>query len=255
MNSDGIMSVTPAAITFTILRPVWQRPWFIALGLLATALVTHVVYRYRLGRALEMANMRTRIATDLHDDIGGNLTRIALLSEVAARQDASARRSIPGTPLASIARIARESVGSMSDIVWAVNPARDSLLDLTRRMRQYAEEILVLNGIELRFDADDAREHRRLGGDVRRDLLLTFKEAVNNTARHSRCSRVVIEFGVHGSALILRVSDNGVGFDPAHESEGLGVLSMHRRAQRLKGTLVITSSEGLGTTVTLTIPR
>jgi signal transduction histidine kinase len=64
------MSVTPAAITFTILRPVWQRPWFIALGLLATALATHAVYRYRLGRALEMANMRTRIATDLHDDIG-----------------------------------------------------------------------------------------------------------------------------------------------------------------------------------------
>jgi signal transduction histidine kinase len=248
-------SATPAAITFTILRPVWQRPWFIALGLLATALATHAVYRYRLGRVLEMANMRTRIATDLHDDIGANLTRIALLSEVATRQDASAGRATPGTPSASIARIARESVGSMSDIVWAVNPARDSLLDLTRRMRQYAEETLVLSGIELRFEADEAREHQRLGGDIRRDLLLIFKEAVNNTARHSRCSRVVIEFGVHGSDLVLRVSDNGVGFDPTHESDGLGVLSMHRRAQRLKGTLVIMSSEGPGTTVTLTIPR
>jgi signal transduction histidine kinase len=255
VNSDGIMSVTPAAVAFTILRPIWQRPWFIALGLLATALATDALYRYRLGRVLEMANMRTRIATDLHDDIGANLTRIALLSEVATRQDASAGRATPGTPSASIARIARESVGSMSDIVWAVNPARDSLLDLTRRMRQYAEETLVLSGIELRFEADEAREHQRLGGDIRRDLLLIFKEAVNNTARHSRCSRVVIEFGVHGSDLVLRVSDNGVGFDPTHESDGLGVLSMHRRAQRLKGTLVIMSSEGPGTTVTLTIPR
>jgi signal transduction histidine kinase len=122
-------------------------------------------------------------------------------------------------------------------------------------MRQCAEEMLVLSGIELRFEADEAREHRRLGGDVRRDLLLIFKEAVNNTARHSRCSRVEIEFGVHGSHLVLTVSDNGVGFNAAHESEGLGMVSMQRRARRLKGTLVITTASGRGTTVTLTIPR
>jgi signal transduction histidine kinase/ligand-binding sensor domain-containing protein len=252
VNSDGMMSAVPAAVTFTILRPLWQRPWFIGLGLLATALATHALYRYRLGRLLEMARMRSRIATDLHDDIGANLTRIALLSEVATRQEWSAGTS--SGPLASIARIARESVGSMSDIVWAINPARDSLLDLTRRMRQHAEEVFVLNGIDLRFDADEAGAHKKLGADVRRDLLLIFKEAANNAARHSRCSRVEIDFRVQDTNLALTVCDNGVGFDPARESDGLGVMSMQRRAQRLKGSLAVTSASGMGTTVTLTVP-
>ena len=83
MNSDGIASAHPATIAFSILSPVWQRAWFLALMALAVGLTGHAFYRYRVARLLEMANMRTRIATDLHDDIGANLTRIALLSEVA----------------------------------------------------------------------------------------------------------------------------------------------------------------------------
>jgi signal transduction histidine kinase len=142
----------------------------------------------------------------------------------------------------------------MSDIVWAINPARDSLLDLTRRMRQHADEIFTLRGIELRFNAPGAHDRLKLGVDVRRDLLLIFKEAVNNSARHSRCSRVEIDLRVEGSRLLLIVGDNGVGFDPSHESDGQGVLSMPRRAQRLKGVLEITSRSGLGTTVRLTLP-
>ena len=91
----------------------------------------------------------------------------------------------------------------MSDIVWAINPARDSLLDLTRRMRQHAEEVFTLRDIELRFNAPGADDSVRLGVDVRRDLLLIFKEAVNNAARHSRCSRVEIDLRVEGSRLVL----------------------------------------------------
>ena len=195
-----------------------------------------------------MANMRTRIATDLHDDIGANLTRIALLSETAkqgAQEDG---------PLASIARIARESVGSMSDIVWAINPKRESLLDLTRRMRQHADEVFAQRGIELHFTAPDAADARKLGVDVRRDLLLMFKEAVNNAVRHSRTSRVDIDLRVQDARLLLTVADNGVGFDTSNESEGHGLTSMQRRAQRLKGTLDIRSAIGGGTTVLIAIP-
>ena len=100
----------------------------------------------------------------------------------------------------------------MSDIVWAINPARDSLLDLTRRMRQHADEIFTLRDIALRFDAPGARDSVRLGVDVRRDLLLIFKEAVNNSARHSGCSRVDIDLRVEGPRLVLSLADNGVRF-------------------------------------------
>ena len=99
-----------------------------------------------------------------------------------------------------------------------------------------------------------AGQELRLSIDVRRDLLLIFKESVNNAARHSGCTRVEIDFRAEGSHLLLRVADNGSGFDTSLESEGQGLMSMKRRARRLKGTLDLRSTNGLGTTVTLTIP-
>jgi signal transduction histidine kinase len=265
VSTDGIVRAQSAAMTFAILRPVWQRAWFLGIAALMLCGMVYSLYRYRVARLLEMANMRTRIATDLHDDIGANLTRIALLSQVATRTSIAVRLlsgssqgvldiAAEGGPLASIARIARESVSSMSDIVWAINPARETLLDLTRRMRQHADEIFTLRNIELRFDAPEARPDLRLGVDVRRDVLLIFKESVNNAARHAGCTRVEIDFRVERSRLLLRVADNGAGFDTSLESEGQGLMSMKRRARRLKGTLDLRSANGLGTTVTLTIP-
>jgi len=265
VNADGVVSDRPATIAFTILRPVWQRAWFVAMIALAAGGAIYGLHRYRVARLLDVANLRTRIATDLHDDIGANLTRIALLSQVATRQQAERWRSqrpglvdapdgIEDGPLASIARIARESVSAMGDIVWAINPARESLLDLIRRMRQHADEVFSLRDIELRFVAPDDGAHLRLGVDVRRDLLLIFKEAVNNAARHSGCSRVNIDFRVEGSCLVLTLADDGKGFDTSIEREGQGLASMHRRARRLNGRFTITSTTGIGTTARLSIP-
>ncbi len=266
VNSDGMVSANPAAMRFAILPPIWRRAWFMILVALVTGAMAFALYRYRVARLLDMANMRTRIATDLHDDIGANLTRIALLSEVATRKRLLEPRVAVGNthamvvteeedgPLNSIARIARESVSSMSDIVWAINPARETLLDLTRRMRQHADEIFTLRDIALRFDASNIRPELRLGVDVRRDVLLIFKESVNNSARHSGCTSVEIGCRVEGSRLVLTMADNGAGFDTSLESEGQGLRSMRRRAQRLRGTLDIASGSGVGTRVTLTVP-
>jgi ligand-binding sensor domain-containing protein/signal transduction histidine kinase len=246
VNADGVASSEPAAIRFTVLPPLWQRWWFLAALLAASGLAVHFAFRYRLRRLLEVANMRTHIATDLHDDIGANLTRIALLSEVA-------QRTRDEGPLVSIASIARESVAAMSDIVWAINPKRESLLDLTRRMREHADELFTQRAIQLRFTAP-ADDTRRLGVDVRRDVLLVFKEAVNNAARHSRCTAVAISLSLDVGWLVLRVEDNGTGFDPGDEDEGNGITSMRRRAARLRGELRIEPLEPSGTRLTLSVP-
>jgi two-component sensor histidine kinase len=254
VNSEGVVSDHPASLGFTILHPFWLRWWFITLSALVVGLAIQTLYRYRVARLLEMANMRTRIATDLHDDIGANLTRIALLSEVAKQTPADGTSGDADGPLSSIARIARESVSSMSDIVWAINPKRESLIDLTRRMRQHAEEVFTLRGIEMHFTAPGAADTLKLGVDVRRDLLLIFKEAINNAVRHSRCSRVDIDLRLSGLRLSLEVADNGAGFDASIEREGQGLVSMRRRALRLNGTLEISSDGGVGTRLTLNIP-
>lgn len=268
VNSEGLASAVPASVSFTISPPLWLRWWFVTLAGLGAVLTVHAAYRYRLSRLLEMADLRTRIATDLHDDIGANLTRIALLSEVAMHAPAGATGAVArastaaaGTidrvvdaKLSSIAQIARESVSTMSDIVWAINPRSESLLDLTRRMRQHAEELFTARGIDLQFNAPDGRHSPRIGVDVRRGLLLIFKEAVSNVAKHSGCSAVRVDLQQAGSQLVLTVSDNGRGFDPEIEADGQGCPSMRRRARKLGGELRIVSGKQPGTAVTLVTP-
>ena len=244
-TADRIYS-QPATISFRIAAPVWQRPWFIVLAAILVGLAIYYIYRNRLKRLLEMERMRTRIATDLHDDIGANLTRIALLSEVANQQVVN---DAVKTLLPSIAGIARESVASMNDIVWAIAPEHDSLLDLTRRMRQHAEEVFAIRDIDLEFDAPTADTALKLSVGVRRDVLLIFKEAVNNAARHSDCSQVEIDFRVENSRLFLRIKDNGVGFATDSEVDGQGLRSMTRRAKSLGGSLTIESNAENGTLV------
>ncbi|MBS1797565.1 MAG: hypothetical protein JSS81_27325 [Acidobacteria bacterium] len=244
-TADRIYSQTPASVAFRIAAPVWQRWWFIAAVALLLGGAVYLVYAYRLRRLVELERVRTRIATDLHDDIGANLTRISLLSEVARQQAANGS----GTLLASIADIARESVASMSDIVWAIAPEHDRLLDLTRRMRRHAEEVFATREIELEFTAPPAETALKLSLGVRRDLLLIFKEAVNNAARHSGCTRVEIDFACTNSVLSLRVADDGRGFETSETFDGQGVRSITRRAASIGGRLTIDSRPGRGTVV------
>jgi signal transduction histidine kinase len=186
-----------------------------------------------------------RIATDLHDDIGANLTRISLLSEVARQKSTNGS----GDLLSSIANIARESVASMNDIVWAISPDHDSLLDLTRRMRLHAEDVFELRDIDLEFNAPASETDLKLSVGMRRDVLMIFKEAVNNAARHSLCTLVKIDFRVENSLLYLRVEDNGRGFETVEESDGQGLRSMMRRSRSLSGELNIQSKPGHGTII------
>lgn len=252
VNADGVSSEKPAAFPFTILPPVWQRWWFIAVVAALAGFVAYALYRYRVARFLEIERVRTRIASDLHDDIGANLTKIAILSEVAQRQlDVDGRGD---NLFSSVARISRESLDSMGDIVWAINPRRDTLHELLRRMRGFATDIFTSRNIEFTFHAPDHSLELKLGPDLRRDVFLIFKEAVNNVVRHSGCSQAEIELKIVGTSLVLRVSDDGKGFEAAQSSEGNGLVSIRRRAESIHGKLVVRSNTGEGTSVILRAP-
>lgn len=244
-----VVSKQPASFAFSILPPIWRRTWFVALAAVTLALAAYAFHRYRLRRLLQIAHLRTRIATDLHDDLGANLTRIAVLGEVARRQGSGSEGA-----LTSITRLARESIDSMSSLVWAIDPARERLDDLIRKMREHAEETFALDDTELRFLTPEEAGDQRLDIDVRHDAFLIFKEAVNNVARHSGCREVVVSIGVERSMLVIEVSDDGVGFDLTGESEGQGMFSMRRRAERIGGILSVESMHERGTSVRLSLP-
>ena len=252
-NADGVSSETPASLSFTILRPVWQRWWFMSISAALLGLVAYALYRYRVTRLLQLEQVRTRIAADLHDDIGANLTTIAVLSEVVHQQINGASAMVEA-PISSIARLSRESVSSMSDIVWAINPKKDSLRDLTRRMRAFATDIFTSHNIDLEFQPHSADLDLKLGANVRRTVYLIFKEAVNNIARHSACEKASIAIHVEGARLVLRIADDGKGFDAATVSDGNGLQSMRRRAKESGGEVIISTNPPRGTTVTLRLP-
>jgi signal transduction histidine kinase len=252
VTADGIESSRPAVFTFTLLRPVWRRPWFLLLTGGALALALYALYRYRLARLLELERVRTRIATDLHDDIGSNLSLIAMLSEVTLRASQGNARMVES--LSQIAGAAREVVDSMSDIVWAVNPKKDSVHDLTRRMRRFGAEIFSARNIAFKFHAPGEEQDAKLGADIRREVFLIFKEAINNIARHSDCAEAEIELQIAAGWMLLKLRDNGKGFDASAASDGAGLMSMRQRAERLGGKFELSSSNGAGATVTLKVP-
>lgn len=251
INSDGAVSAAPAIINFRILRPVWQRWWFLlSVALLLMALV-YAAHRYRVSRLVELERVRARIATDLHDDIGAGLSRIAVLSEVA-------RHEAGGAPvnerLSVIASASRELVDSMSDIVWVVNPQRDQLRDLTQRMRRFASDVFAGRDVQLSFRLPAPEQHLKVGADVRRQVFLIFKEGINNIVRHSGCAVVEVELIVENGGFRLLVRDNGRGFDPEAASEGNGLSSMRARARMIGGVLELESELGRGTNLTLRAP-
>jgi ligand-binding sensor domain-containing protein/signal transduction histidine kinase len=252
INADGLVSSAPAAVSFRVLPPVWRRWWFLAVvGLLGATLI-YWAYRFRLDRLLELERVRTRIATDLHDDVGSSLTQIAIMSEVARRQGADERVA---EPLGQIANLSRELVDSMSDIVWAINPKRDHLGDLAQRMRRFASDVLSTNGVELKFQAPGERADAVLQADLRREVFLVFKESINNVARHSHCKRVNVLLSLQERQLVMRVCDDGRGFErQSGDGQGHGLASMRERARRLRGTFRADSEPGGGTVLTLTVP-
>ena len=245
---------------------------------MAVAGAVYAAARYRVARAVDLERVRTRIATDLHDDIGASLSQIAILSEVVTQRvghiggtgplvggggnggndAAAAGRASVTQPLAMIANTSREMVDSMSDIVWAINPQKDHLHDLKQRMRLFASDMLSARDIRFRFEAHGA--DLRLGADLRREVYLIFKECVNNLAKHSGGTEADIELRSEGDWLTFRITDNGRGFNPAQATDGgqsrggHGLGGMRRRAEALGGTFAIESAPGEGTIVTLRVP-
>jgi signal transduction histidine kinase/streptogramin lyase len=243
---------TPASVSFVVQPPVWRRAWFLSLTLGTLGLVGYQLHRLRLRRVLELEKVRTHIASDLHDDIGSNLSQIAILSEVAARRLGSHE---PPTRdlLASIAAQSRDTVASMSDIVWAVTPGHDRLGDLIQRMRRFASDVFTAREIELRFHSSVPSEDLHVGAELRRQVFLAFKECVNNAARHSGCTEAEASVQLERGLLRMTLRDNGRGFDPEATHDGHGLVSLRSRARALGGQLDITSSAGQGTTVVLSV--
>ena len=253
-NASGIQSTQNASFSFAISPPVWKRWWFLLGEVIGGCMALYSLYRFRLAQLWMVERIRNRIASDLHDDVGSSLTQIAILLEVA-KQRLFSTDSASLDLLSRATDIAREATGSMGDIVWFVKPGHDSLGSLIARIRRYATDVLEMRDIACEVSAPEADVDLKIDIETQRQLLLVTKEAVHNIVRHANCTRTTIELKMQEPELVLRICDDGTGFDVEKGFDGTGLKSMKSRAVRLRGHLVIQSERGCGTCVELRSPR
>lgn len=248
-NSDGVWDTRGARLSFTILPPYWATWWFRSLAIGAVGGVLAFVYRYRVRHLLEVERLRTRIATDLHDDVGSALTKIAVHSEVI--QTTSNPEKIAGSSQL-IGSVSREIITTLSDIVWSIDARHDSITDLAGRIKTFALDTLGAKDIGVHFTTGGLDEMKKLPVDVRQNVYLIAKEAVNNIARHSTATEVWIALEHNAGELRLLVRDNGRG--PVSDAEsGHGLKNMKLRASRVGGNVVFENTDGFAVRLHVTV--
>ena len=203
-----------------------------------------------MKKALELERLRTRIATDLHDDIGATLSAISLYAETLKSQKSISEAQLNNI-LSKIGESSREMVGSMSDIVWAINPANDEGEKFVNRMRSYAADLCQAKDIRLHFGGEEDMQKVRLSLEHRKNMYLIFKESLNNAVKYSKAGNIYVNLNVQGSQLIMTIADDGVGFDMETVGKGNGLKNIHSRAAMIGAGLKLTSRTGEGTTIEL----
>ena len=205
----------------------------------------------KISRYFVEEQIRSKVARDLHDDMGSTLSSIKIMSNIALeKRETEASQGY----LKSIRQNAALMQESMSDIVWAINPENDSLEKVIIRMKEFTAEILEPLDIHYEFIEDGDFATARLDLHVRKDFYLIFKEAINNTAKYSGCRRLIVHLTRFTQGIRLRISDDGTGFDISKISAGNGLKNMRYRAESIHAVLQIESVPNEGTSIILRIP-
>jgi signal transduction histidine kinase len=254
-DSAGAWSATPIHAAFVVIPFWWQRTEVmagaVALLMVATGLAVRNLTLRRarrrvreLEREQSLERERTRIARDLHDDLGSRLAHIALMADTASDVSVVSR----------IAVASRDAARTMDELVWAVNARNDTVESFAHYLAHFAEEHIVSAGIRCRVLLPPDPPARPLAADVRRHLYLACKEAVNNAVKHAQATEIRVSFRVDGPRLAVEIADNGRGLPAEIDPTGNGLKNYRERMDSARGTLAMGSRPGAGTHVTFSVP-
>ncbi|MFN2438867.1 MAG: two-component regulator propeller domain-containing protein [Chitinophagaceae bacterium] len=257
-NSDGLWNEEPITFSFSIQPPWYQTWWFRTVFILAIITAGYFFIRSYVQRKLARQKLmlerkqaieleRLRISTELHDDVGGELSAIRLLSEMKTANIS------PQQQLSKISSSSAELVQKMNEIVWALNVNNDSLQSLVAYLRRYAVKYLDDLGIACSFEQPGKLPHKEVDGLSRRNIFLLVKEALNNVVKHAGASAVEITVVINNGLQII-VKDNGKGItgDMLQNGTGNGLRNMQQRVKEMNGSMAIKNHDG--TTVHFNLP-
>lgn len=260
-NGDGIWRDSPA-LAVSVAPFFWQTWWFRAMTVLVFTAVVIAIVRYvsfrRLQRRLlsleqqaALERERARIARDIHDDLGGSLTQIALLSGMAGRDE----QEKAGDYVRRISATTHQVIRSLDEVVWAINPRNDNLCDMLQYTGQFAIEFLTAAGVRCVLDLPEKIPDSPVSAEVRHNFFLVVKETLNNITRHARAGTVTLSAAVSGGGFRMTIADDGQGFKKENaDAFANGLRNMQQRMEEIHGSCDIESVFGKGTRVTLSFP-
>jgi uncharacterized protein YoxC len=256
MSSEGYWS-KELNYTFTI-RPPWWKTWWAYTGyvlLIITAIgaVIYTILENQRKRIRLIINERNRIARELHDDIGAELTRITILSQSLQKnknldEDVRIKHR-------KISETGKKVLGRIGEIIWTMNPQKDNLDGLAAYIRRFVTEYLETNDIDLHIEFPNEIPASAISDEYRRNVFLVIKEAISNISKYSKATQVRLSLEVREKQAEFEISDNGTGFSVREkENWGNGLRNMHQRMKDIGGTFLITSELDHGTFIRLTFP-
>lgn len=240
-NNDGVWNYDGKNVYIIILPPFWKRWWFLVLSISLAFIIIYYIIAARYRSLLAIEKLKSKLSADLHDNVGSGLTEISILSELTSHEV----KNLTGNAshnLAAISEKARLLIDNMSDIVWMVNPQRDSFYDLIVRLKDAYSDLMMAAGISFKTANLEKLSSVRLPMEYKQNLFLIFKEALNNAIKHSKCKKISLEADISRDVLTLSLIDDGTGIEAARADAGNGIRNMKARARIIGGELEINSN-------------
>lgn len=196
--------------------------------------------RNKINRVAQIEQLRSKISSDLHDDVGSLLTGLAMQSELLEAQTEGGHKQ----RVTRISELSRSAMSRMRDAVWAMDAKRDNWGSLIDRMNEFAADTLSARDIKYVITADSIAQERRLSGEFRQHIYLIFKEAIANVAKHSDGSAVDVKLDFSDGVFVMEIHDNGTPSDKKINTSGQGLGNMKSRAEKIGADLQIANEAG-----------
>lgn len=224
---------------------------YILLLVLLVFVIAFIAYRYYSLQRLRLANLRTKISQDLHDEVGATLSGIAMYSYITQEQIKNDQHEEVNKSLELIKENATEMTSKLNDIVWAVNPLQDNLYELLERLKDFALQISAVKDINVSFEIPEPLIAEKLLMEQRKNIYLICKEAINNAVKYSECNLIKVDVSMVQKNINILIYDNGKGFLNNKSSKGNGLINMESRAKEIGAKISIESLKGEGTKIQL----
>jgi signal transduction histidine kinase len=248
-TGSGTRCVNELSIDILVKQVFYKTAWFMVLVLAAAMVAGWLVVRYRISQIKKIQYLRTRIASDLHDDVGSSLVRITILADAIKRGGIT--NDTQGQ-MGTIAGISRGAVSTMKDVVWSIDARNDTMGGMIQYMQEHLHNMLMPANVDFELTHTGFAEQEKLAMNFRQNVYLTFKEAINNVVKHSGAGQVIVELKKENGLFIMLIKDDGKGIAQGKTTSGQGLCNMRLRAGRLKASLQIESEQGV--TVILKVP-